>query len=71
MIRELVLGLKRGRLDSGRLFRKFGVDPLAEWATQWRALDSEGYLERIEPEPVLSRRGLLEIDALLPRFFDS
>jgi len=71
LIRELVLGLKRGRLDSGRLFRKFGVDPLAEWATQWRALDSEGYLERIEPEPVLSRRGLLEIDALLPRFFDS
>jgi len=69
-IRELVLGLKRGRLDAGRLFRKFGVDPLVEWADQWRSLESEGYLERTAAGPVLSRRGLLQIDSLLPRFFD-
>ena len=71
LVRELVLGLKRGRRDVGRLARKFGVDPLIEWAPQWRTLHSEGYLDRIEPAPVLSRRGLLQVDALLPRFFDS
>ena len=31
LIRELVLGLKRGWLDAGRLERKFGIDPLEEW----------------------------------------
>ena len=70
LIRELVLGLKRGRLDSGRLARKFGIDPLQEWAQQWQMLAAEGYLEQAATGPVLSRRGLLEIDALLPRFFD-
>jgi oxygen-independent coproporphyrinogen-3 oxidase len=70
LIRETVLGLKRGRLDVARLTRKFGVDPLAEWADRWRALEAEGYLEAVTPVPVLSRRGLLEVDALLPRFFD-
>ena len=71
LIRELVLGLKRGRLDADRLARKFGVDPRVEWAAQWEALESEGYLERTPAGPLLSRRGLLEIDALLPRFFDA
>ena len=70
LIRETVLGLKRGRLDAGRLARKFGVDPLVEWADRWRDLEAEGYLESVAPMPVLSRRGLLQIDGLLPRFFD-
>jgi oxygen-independent coproporphyrinogen-3 oxidase len=70
LIRELVLGLKRGRLDADRLARKFGVDPLVEWSDQWQTLESEGYLERTAAGPVLSRRGLLQVDSLLPRFFD-
>jgi len=71
LIRELVLGLKRGRLDANRLLGKFGVDPRVEWAAQWESLESEGYLLRTPAGPVLSRRGLLEIDALLPLFFDA
>jgi len=71
LIRELVLGLKRGHLDTGRLAGKFGINPLTEWAEQWQRLRAEGYLEEIVTSPVLSRRGLLEIDALLPRFFDA
>jgi len=71
LIRELVLGLKRGRLDANRLLGKFGVDPRVEWAAQWESLESEGYLLRTPAGPVLSRRGLLEIDSLLPRFFDA
>ena len=69
LTRELVLGLKKGRLDVGRLERKFGVDPLREWEPQWRQLEAEGNLTTLRPEPVLSRRGLLQVDSLLPRFF--
>jgi oxygen-independent coproporphyrinogen-3 oxidase len=69
LTRELVLGLKKGRLDVGRLERKFGVDPLLEWEPQWRQLEAEGNLTTLRPEPVLTRRGLLQVDSLLPRFF--
>jgi oxygen-independent coproporphyrinogen-3 oxidase len=70
LIRETVLGLKKGRLDVERLRRKFGVDPVAEWADQWRALEAEGRLESLRPQPVLSRSGLLQVDALIPAFFE-
>jgi oxygen-independent coproporphyrinogen-3 oxidase len=69
-IRETVLGLKKGALDVERLRGKFGIDPLAAFAPQWRSLEAEGCLERISPAPILTRRGLLMVDALLPRFFD-
>ena len=71
LIRETVLGLKRGRLDVERLRRKFGIDPLAEFAPQWASLESEGCLESLVPEPRLTRKGLLMVDALLPRFFEA
>jgi len=70
LIRELVLGLKLGRLDVERLRRKFGVDPLAAWEPRWRELEAAGYLDQLRPQPVLSRRGLLEVDALLAGFFE-
>lgn len=70
LIRETVLGLKRGRLDVSRLREKFGIDPLEEWAAEWRGLVESGDLERLLPEPVLTRQGLLRVDELLPRFFD-
>jgi oxygen-independent coproporphyrinogen-3 oxidase len=69
LVRELVLQLKRGRLDVARLREKFGVDPLVEWADVWDRLQAEGHLERVAPEPVLTRQGLLQVDSLLPAFF--
>jgi oxygen-independent coproporphyrinogen-3 oxidase len=69
LLRETVLGLKRGTLDVDRLGRKYGVDPLAAWAPVWAGLEVEGYLDQLRPRPVLSRRGLLMVDALLQRFF--
>jgi oxygen-independent coproporphyrinogen-3 oxidase len=71
LIREMVLCLKRGWLDAARLAEKFGVDPLQEWEPQWRALESAGFLESMRPQPRLTRRGLLEVDSLLPRFFEA
>jgi oxygen-independent coproporphyrinogen-3 oxidase len=70
LIRELVLGLKKGTVDRDRLRRKFGIDPRLEWAAQWERLREEGFLERIDPDPVLSRSGLLQVDRLLHRFFE-
>jgi oxygen-independent coproporphyrinogen-3 oxidase len=70
LIREMVLCLKRGWLDGSRLRAKYGVDPLVEWGPQWQALESEGFLECVRPHPRLTRRGLLQVDSLLPRFFE-
>ena len=70
LIRELVLGLKKGTVDTRRLAAKYGIDPLVEWASQWRQLADAGWLEQTEPMPVLSRAGLLRVDSLLPAFFD-
>ena len=70
LIRQLVLGLKRGRLDTTRLTRLFGIDPLVAWAPQWQSLAEEGCIDSLGPPVVLSRRGLLRVDALLPRFFE-
>jgi oxygen-independent coproporphyrinogen-3 oxidase len=69
LIRELILGLKRGRLDTDRLARKFGVDPLVEWRGVWERLAREGAVQSLGPPVVLSRAGLLRVDALLPAFF--
>ncbi|NDC54062.1 MAG: coproporphyrinogen III oxidase family protein [Planctomycetia bacterium] len=68
LLREVVLGLKRGALDAGRLASKYGIDPLAEWSAQWDSLAAEGWLESRAPRPVLTRAGLLRVDALLHRF---
>jgi oxygen-independent coproporphyrinogen-3 oxidase len=70
-IRETILGLKKGALDVARLRGKFGIDPLEAFAPQFQSLEAEGCLEQIGPAPVLTRRGLLMVDALLPRFFDA
>jgi oxygen-independent coproporphyrinogen-3 oxidase len=70
LIREVILQLKRGWLDTVRLRDKFGVDPLVEWAPVWQSLMATGHLEQIEPHPVLSRQGLLQVDSLLPAFFE-
>ena len=70
LIRELVLGLKRGRLDTSRLRRKFGIDPLVEWSRQWDSLAAEGAAAVAGTDIVLSRAGILRVDALLPRFFE-
>ena len=71
LIRELVLCLKRGWLDTARLAAKYGVDPLEVWNDQWRGLAEEGFVEMAAGRPHLTRAGLLRIDSLLPRFFEA
>jgi oxygen-independent coproporphyrinogen-3 oxidase len=70
LIRELVLGLKKGGIDTRRLAAKYGVDPLVEWQAVWERLTAEGWLEPGGGEPRLTRSGLLRVDSLLPGFFE-
>ena len=69
LLRETVLGLKRGWLDVDRLAAKYGEHPLEVWPAVWQSLTRDGFLETARPTPRLSRPGLLQVDALVRRFF--
>jgi oxygen-independent coproporphyrinogen III oxidase len=70
LIRELILQLKLGRLPAAYFREKFGVDVLAEFAPVWESLEREEML-RVEGDTVaLTRAGLLQVDRLLPSFYD-
>jgi oxygen-independent coproporphyrinogen-3 oxidase len=70
MIRELVLQLKLGALRPGYFKDKYDVNIMQRFRDQFLSLAADGYLtEAGEEAVVLSRDGLLRVDALLPRFF--
>lgn len=72
LVREKILQLKKGYLELDYFRDKFGVDIVAHWRETWTDYESEGFatidLEagRIE----LTRQGLLQVDSLLPAFFE-
>ncbi len=70
LIREMILQMKTGRLDAGYFQRKFGTDIHTTFAAGFEQLRSDGYLTESEQEIVLTRNGLLEVDRLLPTFFE-
>jgi oxygen-independent coproporphyrinogen-3 oxidase len=70
LTREMILQLKLGTLAASWFRDKFGTDVLAEFAPAWRTLAGEGML-RVEGDTiVLTRAGLLQVDRLLPSFYD-
>lgn len=70
LTREMILQLKLGTLRAPYFREKFGVDVLVELAPVWRRLESEEML-RVEGDAVeLTRAGLLQVDRLLPSFYD-
>ncbi|MGD9856330.1 MAG: coproporphyrinogen-III oxidase family protein [Planctomycetaceae bacterium] len=70
LIREWVLQMKEGRVDAGSFQRKFGVDPLEEFAEPLENQSRAGYLLVEGDHVVLTRKGLLQIDSLLPEYFE-
>ncbi|HEX5733032.1 MAG TPA: coproporphyrinogen-III oxidase family protein [Blastocatellia bacterium] len=70
LIREMILQLKTGRLDTEYFSRKFGVDIWAEFQPQFERLNEEGMLEREGEKIELTRQGLLEVDHFLSDFFE-
>ncbi|MEM9553107.1 MAG: coproporphyrinogen-III oxidase family protein [Acidobacteriota bacterium] len=72
LTRELILQMKLGRLDLGYFRGKFDVDPLERYGDLFESLRERGMVDAIEPDHVeLSRTGLLQVDSLLPAFYDA
>jgi len=70
LIREMVLQLKTGALDTGYFSKKFGVDIWNEFRPVYEGLEEKSLLERQNGDIVLTRRGHLEVDSFLPDFFE-
>jgi oxygen-independent coproporphyrinogen-3 oxidase len=70
LIREMILQMKTGKLDAGYFRGKFGVDIRDEFRDGFDSLVHEGFAEMEGDQIRLTRRGLLQADTLLPRFFE-
>jgi len=71
LIREMVLQLKTGKLDVGYFRDKFDVDIREVFREGFDSLVAEGFGEVDNGQIRLTRAGLLRVDAVLPRFFES
>ena len=71
LIREMILQLKLGKIDAGYFQNKFGVQIAETFSSAFDSLRSEKIVTINDDEISLSREGLLRVDSLLPRFFES
>ncbi|HKB38681.1 MAG TPA: coproporphyrinogen-III oxidase family protein [Gemmataceae bacterium] len=71
LIREMILQLKTGHLDTRNFKTKFGADILDEFGAGFRQLAEGGFLTVEDDAVKLTRQGYLQVDRLLPTFFDS
>ena len=70
LIREFVLQMKEGRVPVEPFRKKFGVDVLKEFAEPLRNQAVAGFLEVVDDAVCLTRKGLLQVDSLLPEYFE-
>jgi len=70
LIREFVLQLKEGHVTAASFRRKFGVDIFDEFKEPLHNQQAAGYLVVEDGEVRLTRRGLLQVDSLLPEYFE-
>ena len=70
LIREMILLLKTGKLDAAYFRRKFGRDIFETFPEGFSSLVHEGWATVTGDEVLLTRKALLEVDTLLPRFFE-
>jgi oxygen-independent coproporphyrinogen III oxidase len=70
LIREMILQLKTGRLDSAYFRTKFRSDILVDFADEFSRLAEEGFITVGDGSIELTREGLLQVDRLLPIFFE-
>jgi oxygen-independent coproporphyrinogen-3 oxidase len=69
MIRECVLQLKLGRAEHDYFQRKFGVSIADRFHAPLTAAASRGWLSPEGGDIVVSRKGLLRVDRMLPLFY--
>ena len=70
LIREMILQLKTGTLNTAYFRRKFGVDVWDEFHPIYNELRDKALLDRSGDSIVLTRQGLLEVDRFLLEFFE-
>ena len=70
LIREMILQLKTGYLESGYFENKFKLDIFKEFGAQWESLEREGWIKLGQNSAKVTMDGLLQVDRLLPRFFE-
>jgi oxygen-independent coproporphyrinogen III oxidase len=70
LIREMILQLKTGSLDTQYFSRKFKVDIWREFQPVYERLHEKNLLERKGERIELTRPGLLEVDHFLSEFFE-
>ena len=70
LIRETILQLKLGHLDPSYFRDKFGVELTDEFGSAFTKLERER-LATVDSDTIrLTPRGLLQVDALLPEFYE-
>jgi oxygen-independent coproporphyrinogen-3 oxidase len=70
LIRELVLLMKEGQVDLNRLNQKYGVRIQQEFSSALQNQQAAGYLKVSGDTLTLTRKGLLQVDSLLPEYFE-
>ena len=70
LIREMVLQLKTGWLDTSYFQKKFGVNVWKEFQPVYENLESKSLLQRNNGTIALTRDGLLRVDHFLLDFFE-
>lgn len=70
LIREFVLTMKSGRISPGDFLMRHGVDVLNEFAEPLAMHEAQGYLKVTASSIELTRAGLMQVDRLLPDYFE-
>ncbi len=70
LIREFVLQMKECKVEADYFREKFGVDIFDQFETAIRNQEQAGYLKVESDRIVLTRKGLLQVDSLLPEYFE-
>jgi len=70
LIREMILQLKTGALDTGYFRRKFGVEIWKEFEAVYERLTAAHLIGRNNGTIELTRDGLLQVDSFLSEFFE-
>jgi len=69
-VREAILLIKTGGWNSAEFIARHGKDPLVVFKDQVDDLCRKGFANRVDGGFKLTRPGLLQIDRLLPPFFE-
>ena len=70
LIREMILQLKTGRLETAYFQKKFGENILDLFAEPYARHQRDGFLTLGPDHVTLTRKGLLQVDTLLPAFYE-